>query len=178
MEIWKDIEGYEGLYQVSNLGRVKSLKYDKEKIMKLWTNPRGYLNVYLCKNNKKKCGRIHRLVAEAFIPNPDNLPCVDHINCIITDNRVENLRWCTQWSNIMENPLSKEKVRKACSETGKRTGKLNARAIIAINFNTKEELYFNSAKEASETLNINYINISQCLHGKRAHIGGYIIKRP
>ena len=119
-EIWKDIKGYEGLYQVSNLGRVKSLeRYDSynrkvdEKILKTKENL-GYIYVNLHKNGIQKGYKVHRLVAEAFIPNPDNKPCVDHINTIKDDNRVDNLRWVTYEEN-MNNPTTKEK----CSEINK-----------------------------------------------------------
>ena len=101
MEIWKDIKGYEGLYQVSNKGRVKSLgnnKAKKEKILSLKPSNDGYIRVCLCKNGKEKPFYVHRLVAEAFLPNPDNLPVVNHkIDDFEhrSDNRVENLEWCT-----------------------------------------------------------------------------------
>lgn len=117
-EIWKPIKGYEGLYEVSNLGRVRSLDREiiykngtkhihKGKILKLQYDRYGYL--YIILNNKcdtKKC-TVHRLVAEAFIPNVDNKPCIDHINTIKDDNRVENLRWVTYKEN-MNNELSKK----------------------------------------------------------------------
>lgn len=107
-EIWKDIKGYEGKYQVSNLGRVKSLylinrqaKIPRERILKLGHNLQGYPQIHLCKDNKtSKSIFVHKLVAEAFIPNPDNLPVVNHKNEIKTDNRVENLEWCTQKNNV------------------------------------------------------------------------------
>lgn len=116
MEIWRDIPGYEGLYQVSNLGRIKSLydgghKTHRELIRKPDIRKDGYLQVKLCKNNVAKTYLIHRLVATAFIPNPHNKPYLDHINTIIDDNRVENLRWVTQKEN-MNNP----KTKKNCKE--------------------------------------------------------------
>lgn len=102
-EVWKDVPGYEGLYLVSNQGRVKRLPIGKQwsyrkthnniRKPKLATN--GYFQVNLSKNNKVKFYNIHRLVAMAFIPNPLNLPCVNHKNEIKTDNRVQNLEWCT-----------------------------------------------------------------------------------
>ena len=107
-EIWKDIKGYEGKYQVSNLGRVKSLQrwsgtkyYDREKILSSCINKHnGYAYVYLMKNNKAKNVRVHRLVAEAFIDNPNNFPEVNHIDCNRANNNVNNLEWCTRSYNI------------------------------------------------------------------------------
>ena len=103
-EIWKDVQGYEGLYQVSNLGRVKGLK--RSKIRKLCNDRGGYLCVSLKKQGKAKNFKVHRLVAVAFIPNPENKPEVDHINAIKTDNNINNLRWVTAKEN-MNNPLTK-----------------------------------------------------------------------
>ena len=113
-EIWKPIKDYEGLYEVSNLGRVKSLNYrgtGKERILKNTERSNGYLAIGLIKNGKTKMFRVHRLVAEAFIPNPENKPCVDHINTIKNDNRVENLRWVTCEENN-NNPLTRKKMSK------------------------------------------------------------------
>ena len=95
MEIWKNIKGYEDRYQVSNEGRIKSL-IGKEKILKGGIDVNGYRIVCLYKNNVKKNYLIHRLVAEAFLPNPENLPTVDHVNRIKSDNNVENLRWANE----------------------------------------------------------------------------------
>lgn len=123
MEIWKDIKGYEGKYQVSNMGNVKSLNYrrtGKEKILKLHKNNSGYFMVGLYKDDKYKSFLVHRLVAQAFISNLENKEQIDHINTIKTDNRVENLRWATQKEN-MNNPLTKEKkIGKTFSEEHKR----------------------------------------------------------
>lgn len=90
-EIWEDIKGYPN-YEVSNLGRVKNK--NRNKIIKNFFN-KGYKLVSLNKNNKRKTFRLHRLVAEAFIPNPDNLPQVNHKDEDKTNNRVDNLEWCT-----------------------------------------------------------------------------------
>lgn len=118
-EIWKDIvyEGinYEG-YQVSNWGRVKTFNYLHHngvvKIMKQNKVAGGYMRVVLYKDGKRHRCMVHRLVAEAFIPNPENKPCVDHINTIRTDNRVENLVWKTHKENS-NNPLTREHISKS-----------------------------------------------------------------
>lgn len=103
IEEWKPIEGYEGLYEVSNMGRVKSLGNDKsrkDKILFQYENKSGYLYVTLCKDNKLRSFRVHRLVATAFIPNPNNLPTVNHINEIKNDNRLDNLEWMNMKQQI------------------------------------------------------------------------------
>ena len=91
MEEWRDIKGYEGLYQVSNLGRVRS----ERKILKGTPDKDGYLRVALCKNGTRKYFGIHRLVATAFIYNTNNYPCVNHKDENKTNNRAKNLEWCT-----------------------------------------------------------------------------------
>lgn len=137
-EIWRDIPGYEGLYQVSNLGRIKTLeriyfcgnhhsaRIQREKLLKT-TSVGGYKRVLITKNNKRKGYLVHRLVAIVFIPNPDNLPQINHKNEIKTDNRVENLEWCTaQYNNrygnrrkkmILKNTNGKKSTPVICLET-------------------------------------------------------------
>lgn len=107
MEEWRDIKGYEGLYQVSNYGRVKSLNYNhtgEERILKparfAMKSGNSYYKVKLCKDGKTNNKRVHVLVAEAFIPNPDNLPEVNHKDENGLNNRVDNLEWCTRKYNI------------------------------------------------------------------------------
>jgi len=97
-EIYKDVNGYEGLYQVSNLGRVKSFYSGKERILKPGKHTRGYLLIILRKNKKPKPYRISRLVASTFIGDLDN-KVVDHIDHDVTNNRVDNLRICSQAQN-------------------------------------------------------------------------------
>ena len=99
MEIFKDIEGYEGSYQVSNEGRVKSLKFGKERVLRPTVDEYGYLRVGLYIGRNKKTRRVHRLVAQAFIENPDNLPEINHKDENKANNNVENLEWCTSKYN-------------------------------------------------------------------------------
>lgn len=113
-EIWKDIEGYEGMYQVSNYGRVKNLeRYSyqghllAERLLSITHAAGGYCDVSLYKDGVREHKKPHRLVAEAFIPNPDNLPEVDHIDTNKDNNRADNLRWCTHQENHM-NPLTRK----------------------------------------------------------------------
>lgn len=124
MEIWKDVVGYETLYQVSNLGRVKSLdmklpykrhnnttfRIRKGKILTPATMKNGYLRVEMSKNGNHKLNLVHRMVAIAFISNPNNYKEINHINCDKKDNRVENLEWCSSSYNkihALENKLYK-----------------------------------------------------------------------
>lgn len=115
LEIWKDIEGFEGHYQVSNFGRIKSLSrksgntIKKERILKPRDHTHGYSEVSLGKDMKFKNKFVHRLVAIAFIPNPDNKPQVNHINENKQDNRVENLEWVTAKYNINYKNLTYKK---------------------------------------------------------------------
>ena len=109
MEIWKDVVGYEGFYQVSNLGNVKRVgsfrgvnkAYLNNYYLKPKDNGKGYYRIKLTVNNKSKRVMLHRIIAEAFISNPNNYPYINHINAIRKDNRLENLEWCTQGQNCL-----------------------------------------------------------------------------
>lgn len=111
MEIWKDIKCYEGLYQVSNLGRVKSFKCGKERILKASLRGiQGYVGVGLRKDGKTTPKYTHRLVADAFLEKPSRKCVVDHINNIPSDNRVENLQFISQRENLLKNHPKKNSV--------------------------------------------------------------------
>ena len=106
-EIWRPIEGYEGLYEVSSYGKVRSLdKYDsmnrflRGRILRLFTDGLGYLRAQLYSNSKRKSFLVHRLVAQAFLPNPDNLPQVNHIDENPSNDNVDNLEWCDGKYNV------------------------------------------------------------------------------
>ena len=154
-EIWRDIKGYEGKYMVSNLGRVKSLNYNKtgkEKILKGVDNGRGYLILNLYRGGKGKTCRINRLVAQAFLENPDNLPEVNHKDEIRTNNRVDNLEWCTTQYNVEYS---------------------QAKAVIGINKVSGLIVEFPSLMEASRQTGIDQSNICHCLKGKAKSAGGF-----
>ena len=114
-EKWKDIEGYDGVYQVSDLGRVRSLKYGKERILKGNVLPSGYIQVGLHKNGRTKMKYIHRLVANAFITNDDSSKNqVNHINECKQNNRVNNLEYCTPQYNLTYNDLHHRRKQYNC----------------------------------------------------------------
>ena len=178
-EIWKDIEGYKGLYQVSNKGRVKSLeravwnskgycKTVSERILKPVKTSRGYLQVFLYKEGKRKRPCIHRLVAEAFIPNTENLEQVNHIDEDKTNNCVENLEWCDRLYNMTYNGRAKK-----VGETNKNNPKL-CKPVFSINKESGLIMWWQSAHEAERTLGISNANINACLKGKAKSAGGHI----
>lgn len=160
IEECKDIKGYEGLYQVSNLGRVKRVKTDR--ILKGGkNNTGGYLRVDLSKNNTVSPQRVHRLVAEAFILNPENKPQVNHIDEDKTNNKVSNLEWMTAKEN---------------SNHGTRTdrmAKTRSIPIIATNLKTDESQEFYGVSECARQLGLHQQNITQVLQDKRRQTGGY-----
>lgn len=126
-KIWKEIDGYEGLYSVSSDGQVFS--HISGRCLKPLVTRTGYLRVHLVKDHKIKCMAIHRLVAQAFIPNPDNKPTVNHINEDKTDNRFENLEWAT----FLEQNIHGTRIERAMAHTDwkRRSAKMDYAAIAA-----------------------------------------------
>lgn len=204
MEIWKNIEGYEGIYEVSNLGRIRSIdrtittrkgvvRYMKGKLMSLCMDNNNYKHILLSKENKQTLMLVHRLVAEAFLPNPDNKTEVNHINTIRTDNRVENLEWCTRKENC-NNPLTKEKQkttnkrvhseetrkrislalkgRKISKESIEKTKQKVMKPILQFTKNGEFIRKWNSTTQAKIELGIT--TIPDCLRQKSKTAGGYI----
>ena len=167
IEIWRPVVGYEN-YEVSNLGRVKSLNYNKtgrEEILK-HKIVKGYLRLNLCKDSKTHSFFIHRLVAQAFIPNPDNLPQVNHIDECKTNNRVENLEWCSAKYNTNYGSRT-EKVIKALtnrSDCSKPIEQILNGGVIAT---------YPSISEAARQTGLFIPSISSCCLGKTKTTGGF-----
>ena len=157
MEEWKDVVGYEGFYQVSNLGVIKSIFYNDNKIMKQQLNKNGYFMVILSRPNHKKTLYVHRIVAEAFIPKELSKTFINHKNEVKTDNYPNNLEWCTQAYNNTFNG----KVQRCCKPINQFT--LSGEFIS----------WWKSARKINEILGIEYKNISSCCRGKRNKAGGY-----
>lgn len=197
-EIWKDIKGFEGLYQVSNKGNVKSLKKVivrknssilniRERILKTRPNDSGYDLVHLSKHSKEKVFTVHRLVAETFIPNPHNLPQVNHKDEDKKNNSVDNLEWCTHKYNVNYNNASairrgietkKEKYDwlEVC-ERGLKTKTKNGiyTRPIPINQFTWDGIFikrFRSSEQVRRELGINAAY--KVAQGLNRHAGGYI----
>lgn len=169
MEVWKDIPGYEGKYQVSNLGNVKSLlawngRYKRhirrEKLLKQRIAKCGYSYCVLCDfDGGKKAVRCHRIVAKTFVPNPENKAEVNHINGIKTDNRVENLEWCStseNQSHAVANGLKKTKPVLQYDRQG----------------NLVKE--WGSAKQIADAFCCHQNTISNCCRGVKPTAYGYI----
>ena len=174
-EIWQDIAGYEGLYKVSNLGRVKSLNYrrtGKERILIPIKKNNGYLYVTLSKNSIQKPHYVHRLVSQSFIENPYNFPQVNHIDEDKTNNKVSNLEWCSveynnKYGTRNERALETRKLRKS---------KFAPKEVLQFTKDGKFVNEYYSTNEAWRCTLISQGNISACCKGTRIHAGGYIWK--
>lgn len=196
-EIWKDIDGYEGHYRISNFGRVYSIK---SGILLKQKNKRGYLEVGLCKNGKHRYMQTHRLVALNFIPNPENLPNVNHKDENKQNNCVSNLEWCTVKYNInygsrteraTQSNISSGHYKRLAEELKasgffeNRTRKLresgkydemssNLRKLLSKKIKCIDTgKIYDSMISASQELGVSQGSISKCCNGKRKSAGGY-----
>lgn len=186
-EIWKDCLGWEGLYQVSNLGNVRSLHYKSPYLMSPATDASGYQRVSFVRPNTKKYKRyaVHRLVAESFIPNPDYLPQVNHKDENKANNHVDNLEWCTAKYNSNYGTHNKR-----CSDSrmgikfsdshldNLRSAHAEVQGKRVYQFSTDGELIssFMSISDAARFMKTSANNISHCCNGLTKSACGYIWK--
>lgn len=172
IEVWKPVIGYEGLYEISSFGRVKALakflngkngskRLINEFVMKQNKHRRGYYTIGLWKNGVFKRYFVHRLVAEAFLPNPESLPQVNHKDENKTNNCVENLEWC---DCIYNNNYGSVR---------ERIGLSNGKTVLQISMNGDLVNSFPSVKEAARVLSLQQANISKVCRGERRSAGGY-----
>lgn len=173
-EIWKDIKGFEGIYQVSNLGNVKSLNYRNTKEEKMLTpkkNNSGYLWLELTNNKKKSCLLIHRIVALEFIPNLNNLPIVNHKDENPMNNCVDNLEWCTALQNVRYSiDLHPERTR---GRKGTRRPHKYTQNVIQKTLDGKIVKEYDCTADVAIDNKFNQWSIIQCCTGKRNTAYGY-----
>lgn len=179
-EVWKPIKGYEGIYEVSSYGRVRSLERidtrpnprtgkamnftTKQRIITNRNHPKGYKTVLLRKGGSSEQFLLHRLVARAFIPNPQNLPCVNHKDEDKTNNRADNLEWCSQQYNVNYG-TGVERMKKSIHKKLRKFGQYDMDGNLIATFTT--------SSEASRQTGISRSAISLALIGRNASSGGY-----
>ena len=162
MEIWRDIDGYEGLYQISDKGRVKSLKYGKERILRPGIDGSGYYFIILYNDSVSKHFKLHRLVAQTFIPNLYNKPQVNHLDENKLNNSVNNLEWATAKENTNYGTRNEK------------AGYSLSRPILQYSKSGEFIKEWRSASEVERLLGINHSHIIQSCKGKRKSAGGFV----
>lgn len=169
-EVWKDIEEYEGLYQVSNFGRIKSLNYrrtGKAKILKIAKITKGYYGIILHKKGKYKNFKTHRLVAMAFIPNPDDKPQINHIDGDKSNNCISNLEWATNSENQKHAHVN------GLIKSSKGSEHYLSRSVVQFSKENEFIAEYDSMSEAAKINIISHSNISACCSGKQKSAGSY-----
>lgn len=167
-EVWKDIPGYEGLYKISNTGKIISVRTNKLRATSV--NNSGYETVHLYKNTVDTSYTVHKLVALAFIPNPNNLPEINHINENKLDNRVENIEWCNRkYNQVYSGNIEK------WTKAGAHGGKIKrSKKVYQFTLDGKLIKEWFSAREAQAELGIARTGIGKCCLGKYNQCGGYL----
>ena len=181
-EIWKDVPGYEGEYMVSNYGKVLfvgryiarntgALTCTEPHLLTWRTNKDGYAQVDLWKSNKSKRMYVHRLVAISFLDNPNNYPCIDHIDTDKLNNYIQNLRWCNHSMNN-SNPLTREHFNKTCISL-RVMGRWIQREVIGINIIDRDDIRAYTTISESKKDGFNPSQVSACCLGKRKTHKGF-----
>lgn len=170
-EVWKDVVGYEGLYEVSDLGNVRSLNWGKRGFAKnLYLKPHqhGYLQVELFKNGTRKMFMVHRLVAIAFIPNDNDLPLINHKDEDKKNNHVDNLEWCNNRYNVC---YSLERHERIMPKT--RNGKRKAYRVIQCDLDGNPIQEWENAREVYRETGMSDCSVTSCCIGKRKTAYGF-----
>lgn len=173
-EEWRPVKGYEGLYEVSNMGRVKSLHYGESRILKQSVSSNGHMKVDLNKDRTSNTKQVHRLVAEAFIPNPMNLSVVNHLDGDKHNNCAFNLEWCTYRQNTLH-AIKLGLFNPSLHSTVNRRGP-KGKPIVVYTKTGEFVSFFSSATEAAKVLGIPRGSIYEVTNNKYKHIHGYVCK--
>ena len=187
MEKWKEIPGYDGKYEVSTHGNVRCVNYRNSgmsKVMKMHLTKHNYYMITLRQGGKNVNRSVHRLVALTWIANPNNLPEIDHINSNPSDNRVENLRWCTKEDNL-SNPATKEKRQNTkvkskpysknplTEEKRRQISLAVSKPVVQMTMFRKDIREFESIIQAGKETSAHPSAINKCCRGKAKSAGGY-----